>query len=82
MEHKIAVHKAQRTLEDRPVNDLFIRVSETIPSFPELSQSAKAFALDGKLLADALFDSLPGGTMDSLIAELLKRRASLFVVKF
>ena len=31
-------------------------------------------------LADALFETLPGGTLDRLLAEFLRRKASLFVV--
>lgn len=31
-------------------------------------------------LADALFETLPGGTLDRLLAEFLRRKASMFVV--
>lgn len=34
----------------------------------------------GIALADALLASLPGGTVDVLIGELLRRRASLFAI--
>jgi hypothetical protein len=41
-----------------------------------------AYARDAGRLADALWDALPGGTIDRLIVELMERRASLFRVGF
>lgn len=40
------------------------------------------FKRQGKKLSDALFDSLPGGTIDALLVELLQRKASMLVVPF
>lgn len=40
------------------------------------------FQKDASALADAMFAALPGGTIDALISEFLRRRASLFVVPF
>lgn len=47
-----------------------------------LSELKKIFEIDALNLADAMFASLPGGTIDALISEFLRRRASLFVVPF
>jgi len=35
---------------------------------------------EAKTLADLLFASLPGGTMDELLAEMMRRKASLLSV--
>ncbi len=36
----------------------------------------------GKLLADALFGSLPGGTIDALFCEIMDRKRSLLRIPF
>lgn len=36
----------------------------------------------GRLIVDVLMSHLPGGTVDQVIMELLKRRASMFRVPF
>ena len=38
------------------------------------------YAEEGKRLADVLFESLPGGTLDALLCEMMQRRASLLKV--
>ena len=38
------------------------------------------FQSQGRILAEALFGALPGGTIDALLREMLERRASLLVV--
>lgn len=40
----------------------------------------RRFVEEGRALAGALCEALPGGTLDQLLAELMARRASLFVV--
>jgi len=59
---------------------VIINVTEQIQDAGTLQQHRELFKDQAKGLADALFGSLPGGTMDELIAELMRRRASLFVV--
>jgi len=44
-------------------------------------KAQKRFDRQAKIIADALFSSLPGGTVHSLLVELLKRKTSLLVVK-
>lgn len=36
----------------------------------------------GKMLANALFSSLPGGSIDALLCELMRRRSSMLRVLF
>jgi hypothetical protein len=59
-------------------------IAEQIPAMGVENFSVKdaqaLYATQGRVLADALYDSLPGGTLDELLAELLQRRASLFRV--
>lgn len=60
---------------------LNITVDETISDEIALKEIREIFNQQGKLLSDALFDSLPGGTIDALLCEMMKRRASLFCVQ-
>ena len=40
------------------------------------------YRADAKRIADALFECLPGGTIDQLLIEFLQRKASMFCVPF
>jgi hypothetical protein len=66
-----------------------IRVEQPMPAIQydlpvgEFTQRASArFASEGAALAEAIWSSCPGGTVDALIAALLTRRASLLRVAF
>ena len=64
---------------------LTIEVHDEFPgcnSSSSLTESRQLHAQQGAALADALFSSLPGGTIDELLAEMMVRRASLFRVPF
>lgn len=63
------------------VPDLQIATTEAVPvrSIP-YDELAKIYEEQGTAVADALFESLPGGTLDRLLAKLMERRASLFTV--
>jgi hypothetical protein len=45
-----------------------------------LEDLAAKFEAEAKLIADALIESLPGGTLDRLVGRLLAYKASHFVV--
>lgn len=62
----------------KKIDSLIIRIEDTILD----RHLTEDYIRDAKLLADALLETLPGGTMDQLLCELLKRRASLFRVPF
>lgn len=64
-----------------PIPDLLIHVHVALPT-ADGSQAELAYARDAARLAGALWDALPGGTIDRLIVELMDRRASLFRVGF
>jgi len=58
-----------------------IHIAREIPPVEHFAQLKDAWVLyqaEGQRLADALYDSLPGGTLDQLLLQLLQRRASLF----
>ncbi|QOX80884.1 hypothetical protein FY034_17840 (plasmid) [Trichlorobacter lovleyi] len=66
-----------------------LRLVATEP-FPEIAVSGEAglaaarglHADQGKTIVDALYASLPGGTLDAVLCEMLQRRASLLRVPF
>lgn len=64
-----------------------IRIERRLPKIPDVGtdyarKASARFASEGAALAEAIWSSCPGGTMDALIAALLARRASLFRVTF
>jgi hypothetical protein len=69
------------------VQRVVIRIEHEAPriGYDDRNYAAKAgarFASEGAALAEAIWASCPGGTVDALIAALLARRASLFRVAF
>ena len=75
----LTIFKAQ---PDELVEDVTITIEEASPDFPNLAAAARFYHRQGKALVDTLWACLPGGTIDQIIAELLRRRASLFSVRF
>lgn len=59
---------------------LTIEVREQIGEVITLDEARQLHARQAAALADAMLASLPGGTVDALLAELMRRRASLFSV--
>jgi hypothetical protein len=78
----IVVHKATRI--GRQVDPAEVRITEPFPASrydsdkwrDELSSTYRG---DATAIADVLIETLPGGTVDALMAELLQRRASLLM---
>jgi hypothetical protein len=62
-----------------PVN---IQICDPIPEPATIPEAEIQFAREGKMLFEVLRDSLPAGTLDQLTVELLKYKASHFVVRF
>lgn len=58
-----------------------IRIHHEAPPLPYDGAYAR-FTAEGAALAEAIWTSCPGGTVDALIAALLARRASLLRVTF
>lgn len=68
--------------DDPPVLDIHSSTPIHIiaPLTISLDELAKIYEAQGKELADALCNALPGGTLDQLLVELLRRKASHFVI--
>jgi hypothetical protein len=75
------IFKAQRTvLYGDPVSSHAINIEQPMPDFDSMDEARAVYAKEGKEIADALFSSLPGGTLDALLIEMLDRKRSLLVV--
>lgn len=57
-------------------------IAQEISDEISMKEARQLYDEQGKTLCDALFSSLPGGTIDALIRNLLERRASLFRISF
>lgn len=74
------VYKAQQTTEVT-IPNMSITATEELPHDTGLAAPRIRFYEQAKLISDALYDSLPGGTLDALLVELLDRKRSLLRVK-
>ena len=79
---KISINKAQAILSDTEVESVTISLTKPVPDCKDLQQQAEFFDCEAELLAKTLSDTLPAGTMDRLIVELLKSRLSLFLMSY
>jgi hypothetical protein len=77
---RVSLFKAQDTVRDQPVPSLEIVAYHAIPDSPTLEAAAEAFQADAKQVVTAMLASLPGGTVDQILVELLRAKASHFVV--
>ena len=62
------------------VPDLQISATAEVSDSVSLETARAFYAGQARELADALFASLPGGTIDALLVEMLDRKRSLFRV--
>lgn len=76
----LRVHKRGPLKRDEHVPDAKICISEGLPASPTAVEGI--YCADGEAIANRLWDSLPGGTIDRLIIRLLERRATLLRVGF
>lgn len=74
------IFKAQSIIKGEPIDSQLISIETTIPDEMTLDGARTVFAEEAKMLADALFSCLPGGTLDVLLIEMLERKRSLFVI--
>lgn len=77
----VRVHCAQPT-GDKTVEPVTIQIATTFPDIEDGNEARLEHQSDADAIADALWQSLPGGTLDELTAALLLRRASLLRVAF
>ena len=76
----LTITKAGRIV--KPIESLTITFEDEPSDNMELSEAAEFYDREASLLAEALWNVLPGGTMDRLIGRLFERRASLFIIPF
>jgi hypothetical protein len=74
------IYKAQGYTEKEPVENTTISIVQEVPEMRDLKEAGQIYEKEGAMLAEALRASLPGGTIDALLRELLISRASLLRV--
>jgi len=79
VDRSISILRAGSVGTNKPPT-LTIEIHDQIGEVGSLSEARLLHAEQAMILADALLASLPGGTVDALLAELMRRRASLFSV--
>ncbi len=79
MTKSIFTYKAQ-SIGDKKVEDIIILLTNEMPEFKTVEKSNRLFEMEASELAEVLCNTLPGGTLDRLIAKLLMKKASSFVV--
>ena len=72
--NKLCIFKAS-PLGEKAVPDMEIKIRTQMPETKTLDETFSIFQCDAELIADALFASLPQGTLDRLTAELIGRTA-------
>ena len=80
----VMAYKAQRINRDEPTESLSIICEQELPKFVGAPSGTQRLAHehDAAVIAKALRDTLPGGTFDRLIGELLRMKASDLVVSY
>ena len=78
---KIELLRARNTGDFEPPK-LEIQVVEQVPTNMDLVEAKTLYQMQARSLADALFKTLPGGTIDALLCEMLSRKASLLNVRY
>jgi hypothetical protein len=79
---RVNLYAAEGFRDDDSPLSVAIVIDRTVPGNRSTEQMRALYASEGAALADALWSSLPGGTVDALMAALFARRASLFRVTF
>lgn len=69
---RVRVHRAKPTLPDDDIPDLTIFVNKEIPEHADEMR----LKLDAEKIVAALFRCLPGGTIDHMLADMMRRRAT------
>lgn len=77
----VKIFCAQKITDSQEVETVTIEIAEPIPSIRDYQSAHAQFRNESVILAEALINALPGGTLDQLLARLLEYKASLFVVR-
>ena len=77
-ERVLSLHRREPTTRDEVVPVATIYIDGDLPQ----GFAGEAYEQDAKVLANLLWDMLPGGTIDQLLMQLMERRAALLRVGF
>lgn len=77
----ITAHRAQPISGDQ-TEPCTIVITEVFPESLSPGDGRAIFAIDAAALFDALFNALPGGTLDQLLALMMESKLSQFRVAF
>lgn len=78
------VHKAE-PIGSQVVPSVTVAITEPLPARDDkvsLARAALLYAMDAAIVEEALHQSLPGGTYDRVLIEMLQRKASHLRVSF
>lgn len=76
----LRIHQREPLNRSELVPPVTIHIGDRLPPDDEPQETQRCYRLDARALADTLWDALPGGTLDVLLAELMQRRSSLLRV--
>jgi hypothetical protein len=80
MPSRIVIGKAVDN--DVPVESIIIDVSASVPDGMHRPEYEAYYDAQAEAIANALYDTLPGGTFERVIAKLLVLNASIYVGKY
>lgn len=79
---RVAIYRAEDTTrESEDVPNATLTISSPPPKQETLDDSRTFYRQQARALHDVLARTLPGGTLDALLGELLERKASLFRIR-
>jgi hypothetical protein len=76
----IQIWKARPTLKAEPVGTAVIYIQSECPEVKTVEGQREIYQRDAEELCTALHQALPGGTFDRLLVEMMKLKASSFIV--
>lgn len=74
------IYKAHRTISSEPIPDLRLAALEQMPEALDLAEARATYRDQARVIVAALRRSLPGGTIDAVLVELLEMKISLLRV--
>ena len=65
-------------LRNHEAPDTMVHIYQEVPSFKDMEEVEAFYTNEADRLADALFESLPQGTLDRLLISLMSRKVSVY----
>lgn len=83
MTKDISIFRAQ-PIGDQTIEPVTIKIIDEIPTrrIKSLDEMGAVYEKEAEELANALWNSLPGGTIDRLFIKLCQRKASLLAISY